>query len=54
MIFDIKHAFRIVAALTLTTDARAVLAGLEPVVLPEPVDLDVPDFLPAGWADDRP
>ena len=36
------------------TDARAVLAGLEPVVLPEPVDLDVPDYLPAGWAEGRP
>ena len=43
-----------IASLTLATDARAVLAGLEPVVLPEPVDLDVPDYLPAGWAEDRP
>ena len=43
-----------IASLNLATDTQAALVGLDPVALPEPVDVDVPDFLPAGWADDRP
>lgn len=38
-----------IASLDLATDATASLAALERVVLPEPEDLDVPDFLPASW-----
>ena len=38
-----------IASLDLATDATATLTALERVVLPEPEDLDVPDFLPASW-----
>lgn len=42
------------ASLNLATDSRAVLASLDRVALPEPVDLDVdiPAFLPVGWMDE--
>jgi hypothetical protein len=40
-----------IASLNLATDARAALAGLEPVAVPEPLDLAVPDYLPVGWTD---
>lgn len=43
-----------IASLNLATDARAVLASLDRVLVPEPADLEVPDFLPVGWLDDRP
>lgn len=43
-----------ISALNLATDARAVLAALDQVVVPEPADLDVPDYLPVGWLDERP
>jgi hypothetical protein len=38
-----------IASLDLGTDATASLNALERVVLPEPEDLDIPDFLPASW-----
>lgn len=38
-----------IASLDLATDATATLTALERVVLPEPADLDVPDFLPSTW-----
>ncbi len=38
-----------VSSLNLASDTTATLAALEPVLLPEPADLDVPDFLPAAW-----
>jgi hypothetical protein len=43
-----------ISSLNLATDARATLAGLDRVSLPEPVDMDidVPAFLPAGWMDE--
>jgi hypothetical protein len=40
-----------IASLNLATDAVAGLTALEPVVVPEPMELDVPDYLPAGWLD---
>ncbi|MHB1067657.1 MAG: hypothetical protein ACYC2Z_09585 [Candidatus Nanopelagicales bacterium] len=37
-----------IASLNLVTDARCVLAGLDRVVVPEPLD-DLPDFVPVAW-----
>jgi hypothetical protein len=42
-----------IASLNLMTDARALLAGLDPVAVPESVEAAVPDYLPASWADER-
>jgi hypothetical protein len=42
-----------ISSLNLATDARAALCGLDRVAVPEPVDVDIPDFLPAGWMDER-
>jgi hypothetical protein len=38
-----------IASLDLATDARAILCGLERVLLPEPLASDVPDFVPVHW-----
>jgi RecA-family ATPase len=38
-----------IASLDLSTDATSRLAALDPVLLPEPEDVEVPDFLPASW-----
>lgn len=43
-----------IMSLNLSTDARAILAALEPVLVPELVDVDLPDFLPSSWAEERP
>lgn len=40
-----------IGALNLLTDARSLLVGLHQVLLPEPVDFDVPEFIPASWRD---
>lgn len=37
--------------LNLVTDARCVLAALDQVAVPEPVDVAVPDFVPVRWPD---
>ena len=42
-----------ISSLNLATDARAALVGLDRVLLPEPADVEVPDFLPAGWLEER-
>jgi hypothetical protein len=42
-----------IASLNLGTDARSILAALDRVVVPEPVDADVPDFVPVQWRDSR-
>ena len=42
-----------ISSLNLATDARAALAGLVPVVVPEPIDIGIPDYLPVGWTDHR-
>lgn len=43
-----------VTALNLATDTRAVLAALDPVVVPEPMDAALPEFLPGAWIEERP
>lgn len=43
-----------VTSLNLATDARAVLGALEPVLVPELVDVELPDYLPSGWTEGRP
>lgn len=43
-----------ISSLNLATDARAALTELEAVVVPEPVDVSLPDYLPAGWTEERP
>lgn len=42
-----------IASLNLTTDARSLLTGLDRVVVPEPVEVGVPDFVPVQWRDSR-
>lgn len=39
-----------IASLNLVTDTRCVLTSLERVVVPEPLDTEVPDFVPASWS----
>jgi|JI10StandDraft_1071094.scaffolds.fasta_scaffold25405_6 hypothetical protein len=39
-----------IASLNLVTDARCVLAALDRVVVPEPLEEAVPDFIPARWS----
>lgn len=43
-----------ITSLNLATDTRAALAGLDRVAVPEPADLEIPDYLPVGWSDERP
>ena len=40
-----------IGTLNLVTDARCVLTSLDRVVVPEPLDDAVPDFIPARWSD---
>jgi hypothetical protein len=42
-----------IGSLNLATDATAVLVSLDQVVVPEPVEVGVPDYLPASWTEDR-
>lgn len=42
-----------IASLNLATDARSLLTGLDRVVVPEPIEVGVPDFVPAQWRDSR-
>jgi hypothetical protein len=41
-----------IAALNLVSDARSVLAALDRVMVPEPLEDSIPDFMPAHWSDD--
>jgi hypothetical protein len=43
-----------IGSLDLASDARSILVALDPVAVPELVDADVPDFVPATWADEGP
>lgn len=43
-----------IGALNLVTDARSMLVGLDKVLLPDPMDADVPDFVPVHWGAQRP
>lgn len=38
-----------IGTLNLSSDARSILTALDRVVVPEPVDVDLPDFIPARW-----
>jgi hypothetical protein len=42
-----------IASLNLMTDARALLTALDRVDVPEAVEASIPDYLPAGWMDER-
>ncbi len=42
-----------IASLNLVTDTRSLLAGLDRVLLPEPLEVEVPDFAPVHWRDRR-
>lgn len=41
-----------IGALNLVTDARSVLTGLDRVLVPEPLEAAIPDFMPLHWADE--
>ncbi len=42
-----------ISSLNLATDAHAALVGLDRVAVPEPVDVEIPDYLPVGWLEGR-
>jgi hypothetical protein len=43
-----------ITSLTLSSDALSVLTGLDRVRLPDLVDQDAPEFVPATWLESRP